>query len=107
MSRRTRRPPREVLTDALVHFAMVGRYAAGDVEDQLTLVRVLRFERSAIALARHPQTPLGELAQRCGYYDQAHLYRDWRDLAGCSPTAWAQQEELPSVHDAALNPTPR
>lgn len=70
-------------------------------------VRVLRFERSAIALARHPGTPLGDLAQRCGYYDQAHLYRDWRDLAGCSPTAWAQHEELPSVHDAALDPTPR
>jgi AraC-like DNA-binding protein len=70
-------------------------------------VRVLRFERSAIALARHPGTPLGELAQRCGYYDQAHLYRDWRDLAGCSPTAWAQHEELPSVHDAALNSAPR
>lgn len=37
MSRRTRRPPREVLTDALAHCAMVGRYAAGDVDDQLTI----------------------------------------------------------------------
>ena len=70
-------------------------------------VRVLRFERSAIALARHPGAALAEVAQRCGFYDQAHLYRDWRDLAGCSPMAWAQDEELPSVHDAALNPTPR
>ena len=70
-------------------------------------VRVLRFERSAIALARQPRTPLSELAQRCGYYDQAHLYREWRKLAGCSPTTWAQQEELPSVHDAALHVEPR
>lgn len=66
-------------------------------------VRVLRFERSAIALARRPQTPLAELAQRCGYYDQAHLYRDWRELAGCPPTVWAQQEELPSVHDLSVD----
>lgn len=62
-------------------------------------IRVLRFERSAVVLARQPATPLGELAQRLGYYDQAHLYREWRQLAGCSPAAWAQQEELPSVHD--------
>lgn len=70
-------------------------------------VRVLRFDRSAIALAQHPGTPLAELAQRLGYFDQAHLYRDWRELAGCSPTAWARQEELPSVHDAASSTTPR
>lgn len=69
-------------------------------------VRVLRFEQSTIALARRPGAALGELALRCGYYDQAHLYRDWRDLAGCSPTAWAHDEELPSVHDDALSSTP-
>lgn len=70
-------------------------------------VRVLRFERSAIALARRPGMPLGELAQRLGFYDQAHLYREWRQLAGCSPAAWAQQEELPSVHDTAHDCTSR
>jgi AraC-like DNA-binding protein len=64
-------------------------------------LRVLRFERSAVALAEQPSTPLAELAQRAGYYDQAHLYRDWRQLAGCSPAAWREQEELPSVHDTA------
>lgn len=69
-------------------------------------VRVLRFERSAISLARCPGLPLAELAQRCGYYDQAHLYREWRHLAGCSPGAWAQREELPSVHDAGQGSAP-
>jgi AraC-like DNA-binding protein len=62
-------------------------------------LRVLRFERSTVALARRPSTPLVELAHRLGYYDQAHLYREWRQLAGCSPVAWREQEELPSVHD--------
>jgi AraC-like DNA-binding protein len=63
-------------------------------------LRVLRFERSTVALARRPSSPLAEVAHRVGYYDQAHLYRDWRQLAGCSPAAWMEQEELPSVHDA-------
>lgn len=67
-------------------------------------VRVLRFERSAVVLAGRPSTPLAAVAQRVGYYDQAHLYREWRQLAGCSPVAWLEQEELPSVHDAAHGP---
>ncbi len=67
-------------------------------------LRVLRFERSVVVLAGRPSTPLAEVAQRVGYYDQAHLYREWRQLAGCSPVAWREQEELPSVHDTAHGP---
>ncbi|MCA1672997.1 MAG: helix-turn-helix domain-containing protein, partial [Actinobacteria bacterium] len=42
--------------------------------------------------------PLADVAARCGYYDQAHFTREWRDLAGCSPRTWLA-EELPSVQD--------
>lgn len=60
--------------------------------------RVMRFE-VANRLLRRPQPPgLAELAARCGYYDQAHLHREWRELAGCTPTRWLA-EEFPSVHD--------
>jgi AraC-like DNA-binding protein len=60
--------------------------------------RVMRFE-VAHRLLRRPRAPgLAEVATRCGYYDQAHLHRDWRELAGCTPTRWLA-EELPSVHD--------
>ncbi len=59
------------------------------------VARVLRFEQ-AYGLLRQPRRPgLAELAARCGYFDQAHLTRDWRDLAGCTPTTWIR-EELPS-----------
>ena len=35
---------------------------------------------------------LAELAAECGYYDQAHLARDFRDLAGCPPSMLLAEE---------------
>jgi AraC-like DNA-binding protein len=62
--------------------------------------RVIRFER-ARRMLQHPDRPdLATVSAVCGYYDQAHLNRDWRELAGCSPTTW-MAEELPSVQDEA------
>lgn len=62
--------------------------------------RVMRFE-VAQRLLRNPDRPgLAEVAIRAGYYDQAHLHREWRELAGCTPSVWIT-EELPSVHDNA------
>ena len=34
----------------------------------------------------------GVLAAEYGYYDQAHLARDFRDLAGCPPSVWLAEE---------------
>ncbi|WTW92722.1 helix-turn-helix domain-containing protein [Streptomycetaceae bacterium NBC_01309] len=50
--------------------------------------RLLRF-RHAVGLLGRPAPPgLATLAEVCGYYDQAHLNRDFRDLAGCTPTSY-------------------
>ena len=57
--------------------------------------RVLRFDR-AKALLDGSRLSLCEIALDCGYYDQAHRNRDFRDLTGCSPG-----ELLPFVQDAA------
>ena len=60
--------------------------------------RVMRFE-VAHRLLRAPHRPgLADIAVRAGYYDQAHLHREWRELAGCTPSRWLA-EEFPSVHD--------
>ncbi len=61
--------------------------------------RVMRFE-VAHRLLRSPRPPgLADVAARAGYYDQAHLHREWRELARCTPTRWLA-EEFPSVHDS-------
>jgi AraC-like DNA-binding protein len=66
--------------------------------------RVIRFERARELLARPDRPGLADVAATCGYFDQAHLTREWRDLAGCTPTTWLAEEtvvqDLPSVQDA-------
>ncbi len=58
--------------------------------------RVTRFDRARRMLQRHVaagQPPgLAGLAADCGYYDQAHLAREFRQLAGCSPSAWLAEQ---------------
>ncbi|KIF01854.1 transcriptional regulator [Streptomyces sp. RSD-27] len=49
-----------------------------------TSARVLRFRRAAQLLARGP-VDLATLAAGCGFYDQAHLTREFRALAGLTP----------------------
>jgi AraC-like DNA-binding protein len=50
-----------------------------------TIGRVLRFERVSRLLRQTPAPRLAEIALDCGYYDQAHLNRDFREFAGTTP----------------------
>jgi AraC-like DNA-binding protein len=50
------------------------------------VARIMRFERLTALLAREPGADLARSAPACGYYDQAHLAREVRDLAGVTPT---------------------
>jgi AraC-like DNA-binding protein len=63
--------------------------------------RVVRFGRAAALLRRLPPGGLAEVAQLCGYFDQAHLTNEWRALAGCSPRVWIR-EELPFLQDTEV-----
>jgi AraC-like DNA-binding protein len=49
------------------------------------MARVLRFQRAVGLLSRGGLGP-AEAAAVCGYYDQAHLNREFRALAGCTPS---------------------
>jgi AraC-like DNA-binding protein len=58
--------------------------------------RLIRFGRARRLLLRRQRAGTGaslaELAAECGYYDQAHLDREFRGLAGCPPTTWLAEE---------------
>ena len=51
-----------------------------------TIARILRFREGALDLQNGGGDRLAEVAQDCGYYDQAHLNRDFREFAGLTPT---------------------
>jgi AraC-like DNA-binding protein len=62
--------------------------------------RVVRFERARGMLQATPSfVSIAQVAASCGYYDQAHLTRDFVELAGCSPTQLLRDEHLPSFQD--------
>ena len=46
---------------------------------------MLRFERASHVLHHVQEPDLAEVALECGYYDQAHLNRDFRQFAGTTP----------------------
>jgi AraC-like DNA-binding protein len=49
---------------------------------------VMRFARAVRGLERVPRPRWAEIAADCGYYDQAHLHRDFRQFAGVTPAAY-------------------
>lgn len=64
------------------------------------LRRILRFRRAAERigmLSSATDTPCNwpELAVICGYYDQPHLIRDFREFAGCTPGRFVQYSGAP------------
>ncbi len=63
------------------------------------VARMLRFRHASDELDR-PGMGLAAVAARCGYYDQAHLDRDFHDFAGTTPTAYLA-ERVTFVQDAA------
>jgi AraC-like DNA-binding protein len=58
--------------------------------------RVIRFDRARRLLVRKLTVGgdylLADLAADCGYFDQAHLAREFRALAGCPPSQWLAEE---------------
>jgi AraC-like DNA-binding protein len=49
------------------------------------LARIQRFRLTLERLARARTVDLTRIALECGYYDQPHLYRDFRELAQMTP----------------------
>lgn len=48
-------------------------------------MRIVRFQRALYTLQLSPATNLAQLAAGCGYYDQAHMTREFREFSGYTP----------------------
>lgn len=65
--------------------------------------RVARFRGAIDRLGREPSIAWTRLALDSGFYDQAHLVRDFRALAGLTPTAYrAALGGVASVQDGGV-----
>jgi AraC-like DNA-binding protein len=58
-----------------------------------------RLRRAAIG----GEVSVAAVAAESGYADQAHLAREWTELAGCSPTEWLRRE-FPIVQATGVGP---
>jgi AraC-like DNA-binding protein len=77
-----------------------------------TVARLIRFEAVCRSLERTPGR-WAEIAAAAGYCDQSHLNRDFRDLAGTTPTEFVSRQipgggvvgdQIPFVQDGGQRP---
>jgi AraC-like DNA-binding protein len=91
------------ITDLAVQTGWSGRYLTSRFRGEIGLTpkaaaRVIRFDRARRLLIRRAAAAdggghrLADLAAACGYFDQAHLAREFRSLAGCPPSQWLAEE---------------
>jgi AraC-like DNA-binding protein len=68
--------------------------------------RIVRFERARRMLHSIPPfVTYAQVAASVGYYDQAHMYRDFSELAGCTPRQLLA-EDVPNFQEQAAVPAP-
>lgn len=60
--------------------------------------RIQRFNEVTRRLALRPEASLSDLAPELGYSDQAHLTREFRELAGVTPGRYRGRPESPLHH---------
>jgi AraC-like DNA-binding protein len=106
-----RKPPRDLAHAAQRLQASGGRIAIADLAAEIgcsrkhltvrftrefgiapkALCRVLRFDRALHALRDGALSNIAELADFCGYSDQAHLTRDFTEFVGAPPAAFMRR----------------
>ena len=56
--------------------------------------RVLRFNRARLLLSeRRPGTSITDVAMASGYADHSHLTREFKRMAGCTPSTWLATQD--------------
>jgi AraC-like DNA-binding protein len=69
-------------------------------ESSHRLLRTVATDAAAdTATGSRAGATLAAVAAATGYYDQAHMAREWRELAGLPPSRWLRCEVFPFVQD--------
>jgi len=66
--------------------------------------RIQRFNEALRRLAAEPGTGLADVAATVGYSDQAHMAREFRELAGITPRQYRPTTRDSALHHRATNP---
>jgi AraC-like DNA-binding protein len=82
------------------HRRLIARYRDAVGLPPKLVARIVRFERLAALVAADPSADWAAAAVACGYFDQAHLAREVRELADITPSELRAQS-VNSVQDAA------
>jgi AraC-like DNA-binding protein len=62
------------------------------------LARILRFRKACGLAGQTPRPDWAGIALNAGYYDQAHLIRDFHEFAGAAPMAVFSNTGTPASH---------
>jgi AraC-like DNA-binding protein len=65
--------------------------------------RILRFQNVFRAVERHQNLGWSFIASECGYYDQAHFIRDFKEFSGQNPSAFFNEDHKMSEHFTRKN----
>ena len=68
------------------HRRLIARYRDTVGLPPKLVARIVRFERLTAHVGTNPDIEWASAANMCGYFDQAHLAREVRELAGITPT---------------------
>ncbi len=68
------------------HRRLIARYRDTVGLPPKLVARIVRFERLTAHVGTDPDIEWASAAHMCGYFDQAHLAREVRELAGITPT---------------------
>jgi len=70
---------------SVAHFSRAFRLACGEPPHAYIVRRRVELAAQLMLAGREP---LSEIALRCGFHDQAHLSKQFRQLTGETPAAW-------------------
>ena len=62
-----------------------------------TVARMMRFNTACAMAVSSPSGDWASIAADAGYADQPHLIREFVEMAGESPTAWARRMAIPGA----------